>query len=273
MPHLDPVAISAPGLGAVQQSAAVEAARELEELGVTTLWGPGGQADPLPLDRALLAGTDRLVVINGIIPIGTVPAPEVGVAAAELEAAHPGRFLVGLGGAHSRRPRTQMANYLDQLGSVPQDRLILAALGPRMLELARGRAGGAYPYLVSTAYVRQAKGVLGPDRALAVLVLVAFEPDRARAREVMGPTLESFADSPAYRANVSRMGFEEGELSSVADRFLDALTIWGSDDRIVERVAAYQEAGADQVVLRVADRDGAALPRGEWRRLAELFFR
>ena len=91
--------------------------------------------------------------------------------------------------------------------------MILAALGPRMLELARGRAGGAYPYLVSTAYVRQAKGMLGPDRALAVLVLVAFEPDRARAREVMGPTLESFADSPAYRANVSRMGFEEGELS------------------------------------------------------------
>ena len=204
MPHLDPVAISAPGLGAVQQSAAVEAARELEELGVTTLWGPGGQADPLPLDRALLAGTDRLVVINGIIPIVTVPASEVAVAAAELEAAHPGRFLVGLGGAHSRRPRTQMANYLDQLGGVPQDRLILAALGPQMLELAHERAAGAYPYLVSTAYVRQAKGVLGPDRALAVLV--AFEPDLVGAREMMGPTLKSLAGSSAYRANVSRMG-------------------------------------------------------------------
>jgi probable F420-dependent oxidoreductase len=150
--------------------------------------------------------------------------------------------------------------------------VILAALGPRMLKLARERAGGAYPFLVSTDYVRQARAILGSDRALAVLLPVTFEPDLAGAREVLRPALSFFAGSPAYHANFVRMGFGEEELTSVGERFLDAVTIWGSDDRVRERVDAYHRAGADQVVLSVARRDGAALPREEWRRLAGLFF-
>ncbi|MCK9896805.1 TIGR03620 family F420-dependent LLM class oxidoreductase [Frankia sp. AgB32] len=228
-------------------------AHEAESLGYSTLWLPGGQGNTLPAIDAVVRGTERIQVASGIIPVDVVPAPEVAQLYAELEQAAPGRFAVGLGGAHGPRPLRTLGAYLDRLDSeepvVPAASRILAALGPGMLNLARERAAGAYPYLVTPEYVAGVRATLGPDKALAVLLAVVPGADADTAREIARQPLRFLTTVPGYRNNFLRMGFSESELASLADRLVDAVVAWGDLDTIVARVGEYHAAGADQVVL------------------------
>lgn len=100
-------------------------------------------------------------------------APETAGRYAELEATHPGRFLLGLGVSHPqstpgyRRPYAAMTAYLDALddpaagATVAAGRRLTAALGPGMLGLARDRTAGALPYLVTAEQAARAREVLG----------------------------------------------------------------------------------------------------------------
>jgi probable F420-dependent oxidoreductase len=135
---------------------------------------------------------------------------------------------------------------------VPRSELILSALGPRMLELARDRASGAYPYLVTPEYVASAREILGADRQLAVLLDVVPEPDAARAREIVRAGSLSFLRTiPGYNANLRRMGFGDDDIDGLSDRLIDAVTAWGDLDTIVRRIGEYHAAGADQVVVQL----------------------
>jgi probable F420-dependent oxidoreductase len=158
-------------------------AAELEELGFDTLWLAGGQGNNLPRITEVVRGTSRIQVASGILSVDRVPPAAVASAYAELPA---GRFVVGLGGAHGARPLATLGDYLDEIeDTVPPSARILSALGPRMLELARDRASGAYPYLVTTDYVASAREILGADRQLAVLLSVVAGTDQAEVREVV----------------------------------------------------------------------------------------
>jgi probable F420-dependent oxidoreductase len=247
---------------ALDTDAAVATAVELEELGYATLWLAGGQGNNLPRIAEVVRGTSRIQVASGILSVDRVPSAAVASAYADLPA---GRFLVGLGGAHGPRPLAALNDYLDEIEeAVPPSARILSALGPRMLELARDRASGAYPYLVTTDYVASAREILGAGPRLAVLLNVVAETDQAAVREtVRGGSLKFLAGVPGYAANFRRMGFTDADIADLSDRLVDGLTVWGDFDRVVARLREYRAAGADQVVVRL---DG--LPRAWWPELA-----
>ncbi|WP_345603466.1 LLM class flavin-dependent oxidoreductase [Pseudonocardia adelaidensis] len=186
MTKLGPLGGAYSDLNSADAATAATTAEELERLGYSTLWMAGGPGNNLPQIDNVVRGTSRIGVASGILSVDRVPAAEVTAAYAALEQAHPGRFTVGLGGAqHGPMPLATLNAYLDDVEPVvPRSRLILSALGPRMLELARDRTAGAYPYLVTPDYVASARNILGGERQLAVLVDVIPEVDPARAREV-----------------------------------------------------------------------------------------
>lgn len=224
-------------------------ARHAEELGYATLWRSGD----LPMVAAAVRATTTIPVATGIIPVSRVPAADVIAVHTELE---PGRFIVGIGGAHGPRPLATIGGYLDELDAAGVRAGVLAALGPNMLALARERAGGAYPYLVTPEYVAQARRQLGTQRTLAVLLMVIPLTDRDDVRRAAAGPLEFLAGRPGgYRRNLLRQGFTEADIDRVSDHLLDGVTAWGEPRRIAERVAAYHASGADQVVLRIVGAD------------------
>ncbi|MDF3297700.1 TIGR03620 family F420-dependent LLM class oxidoreductase [Streptomyces tropicalis] len=255
-----------------------EAAAELEELGYGAAWLGGNTtaAHAAPL----LAATRRLVVGTSIQSIWQQEAEVTAAEFAALEAAHPGRFVLGLGVSHGprvagyHRPYGAMVDHLDALDAagVPAPRRALAALGPRMLELSRDRAAGAIPYLGTPEHTARARGILGDAPLLAPEFKVVLESDPARARGIARAYLADYLKLPNYTDNFVRLGFTEADVEGGgSDRLLDAVFAWGDDSRIRARVEEFLAAGADHVALQVvtgAPRE--ALPREEWRRLAAL---
>ncbi|ULR50223.1 LLM class F420-dependent oxidoreductase [Streptomyces deccanensis] len=253
-----------------------EAAAELEELGFGALWLGGstsvGHAVPL------VEATSRITVATGIQSIWQHEAADTASRFAELDATHPGRFLLGLGVSHAklaeqyRRPYAAMVDYLDALDAagVPADRRVLAALGPKMLRLSRDRAAGSHPYLVTPEHTAQAREALGTGPLLAPELKVILESDADRARSIARAHLAFYLTLPNYTNTFLRLGFTEAELEDGgSDRLIDAVYAWGEDERIRARVDEFHAAGADHVALQVLDgREGDALPRKEWARLA-----
>ena len=81
-----------------------------------------------------------------------------------------------------------MVAYLDGLDAaeppLPADARVLAALGPRMLALARDRTAGVHPYLVPPEHSAQAREIVGPDALVATEQAVVLETDPAKARAI-----------------------------------------------------------------------------------------
>lgn len=255
-----------------------DAAAELEELGFGAIWlgGSTGVRHSVPLVEA----TSRITVATGIQSIWQHEAADTAVHFAELEAAHPGRFLLGLGVSHAklaeqyRRPYAAMVDYLDALDTagVPADRRVLAALGPKMLRLSRDRAAGSHPYLVTPEHTTEAREILGEGPLLAPELKVIPETDPDRARTTARAHLAFYLGLPNYTNTFLRLGFTDSDLTDGgSDRLIDAVYAWGDDDRIRSRAEEFHAAGADHVALQVVDDGpGDVLPRKAWRRLAEL---
>ncbi|MDQ0991098.1 LLM class F420-dependent oxidoreductase [Streptomyces sp. V3I7] len=255
-----------------------EAAAELEQLGYGAAWLGGSSAARHA--APLLDATSRLVVGTSIQSIWQYDADASAAAFTEVDAAHPGRFVLGLGASHAklaeqyRRPYSAMVAYLDALdeAGVPAGRRVLAALGPKMLQLSADRAAGAIPYLVTPEHTAEAREVLGEVPLLAPEFKVVLETDPARARAAARAHLAMYLALPNYTNNFLRLGFTEDDLADDgSDRLIDAVYAWGDDDRVRTRVQAFLDAGADHVALQVVgdgSRDG--LPLEEWRRLADL---
>jgi len=266
------------------REAVMDAAAQLEDLGYGALWFPNGAG---MFERAadLLAATRRVVVATGIASIWTHAPAEASAAHKSLTQAHPGRFLLGLGVSHQQlvdrdqpgrysRPLTKMREYLDSLDAAPtpvpvQERM-LAALGPRMLELARDRSVGAHPYLGTVEHTRRARQVLGSDRLIAAELGVVIEPDPARARAIARQHLRFYLRAPNYTNNWRRLGFTEDDLANDgSDHLVDTVVAWGSVEAVHERIAEHHQAGADHVCLQViGPPDAPDLPWKEWRALA-----
>ncbi|MEU6575854.1 LLM class F420-dependent oxidoreductase [Streptomyces sp. NPDC046805] len=255
-----------------------EAAAELEQLGYGAVWLGGSSAPRHAVP--LLDATSRLAVGTSIQSIWQYDADASAAGFTEVESAHPGRFVLGLGVSHAkraeqyRRPYSAMVSYLDGLDAagVPAGRRVLAALGPKTLQLSADRAAGAIPYLVTPEHTAQAREILGEAPLLAPEFGVVLETDPTRARALAREHLAMYLTLPNYTNNFARLGFTEDDLADGgSDRLIDALYAWGDEDRIRTRVNAFFDAGADHVALQVADGGPReALPREAWRRLADI---
>jgi probable F420-dependent oxidoreductase len=151
---------------------------------------------------------------------------------------------------------------------------MLAALGPRMLELARDRAGGAHPYLVPPEHTALAREVLGPGRVLAPEQAVLLDPDPVRGRERARSFVSDYLALPNYVRNLRRLGFAEDDFrGGGCDRLVDALVARGDEEAVARRVREHHDAGADHVCIYVVGGAGENLQLDAWRRLAPALTR
>jgi probable F420-dependent oxidoreductase len=262
-----------------------EVAAELEELGFGALWVSGGQKPGLSNRfRALLDGTSRMVVASGILNIWLTSPKEIASAATELEKAYPGRFLLGLGVSHAplversgqpyTRPYSRIGRWLDDLDrqepTVPAERRVLAALGPKMLTLAAARSLGAHPYFVPVEHTVVARRTLGDGPLLAPEQAAVMEADPERARRIAREHTSAYLALPNYVRNLRLLGFDDEDLQGGgSDRLVDAVVAWGDDGAVVRRVREHHQAGADHVCVQVLTETADAFPRAQYRRLAE----
>ena len=255
-----------------------ERARFLESLGYETVWQGGSPPADLAHVSAILDATSTLKVATGIVNVWTADAAEIARSYHRIEAAHPGRFLLGVGVGHPEAtatyhsPYQTLVDYLDVLDAdgVPVDRQVLAALGPRVLRLAAARTGGAHPYLVTPEHTRLAREILGPGKLLAPEQRVVLEADPVRARAVGRPSVvKPYLSLTNYTSNLQRLGFTADDVAGQgSDRLVDALVVSGDDKQIRQRFEEHFQAGADHVAVQlIAGRDD--LDAG-FRRLAEI---
>lgn len=263
------------------------AAREIEAMGYGSLFfGDGGGKDALVQAATYLGATERLVIGTGIANIYLRHASSSEGGGRTLSALHPGRFVLGLGVSHapvlsgrfgveSGKPIATMKAYLDEMdalsvavepGAVRPARL-LAALGPKMVELSGSAADGAHPYLVSPAHTTEARATLGEDKWLIPEQAVAIGGDEADQRARARAHLAFYAALPNYRQSWLRQGFEEADLD-VSDRLVDGLVGTGSAESAAGRVQAHLDAGADHVLVQPLVHDPMDDPLPQLRALA-----
>jgi probable F420-dependent oxidoreductase len=236
-------------------------AANLEQLGFGALWLGGSPDGDLAIVDQLLGATTSLIVGTSIVNIWKDDAATVATSYRRIEAAYPGRFVLGVGAGHPEAtvqyasPYQALAGYVDQLSHnhVPAEGIVLAALGPRVLRLAADRTVGAIPYLVPPEHTHQAREILGPDRLLAPehKVVLDPDPDRARAlgrKRVTNPYLHLVN----YTSNLRRFGFTDADLTDGgSDRLIDALVAHGTAQQVATQVGAHIDAGADHVCIQL----------------------
>jgi probable F420-dependent oxidoreductase len=265
-----------------------ESVQELEEHGWRAFWIPellGREA--LTHAGYLLSCTERMHVVNGIAQIWSRGARWTYGASLLLADAYPDRHVLGLGvgggqrpGTGAQRPETTpltaMIDYLDEIDAVttpnPQPKApvhrILAAYGPKMLELARDRSAGAHCYKVNVAYTAQAREILGPEAFLGVEHAVLFESDPARARAIAREHLDAYLNGRYNVAKFCRLGYSEEDLTNGgSDRFVDDFVFWGNLGTIAGKLHAHVEAGADHVGVQVIGIEPGQSAMPYWRML------
>jgi probable F420-dependent oxidoreductase len=273
---------------------AVEAAafaRRVEQWGYGALWIPEAVGrNALVHASWLLANTQSLVIATGIANIYARDAQAMAAAQRTLAEQSGNRFLLGIGVSHAplveklrghvyAKPVETMRNYLDAMGRAtyisppPSERppTVLAALGPKMLELSRDRADGAHPYLTTPKHTAEARALLGPGKWLCPEQKVMLETDPVKARRVGRGFVSRYLTLPNYRNNLLRLGYTEADVSNGgSDRLVDAIIAWGDEAAIRARIQEHWDAGADHVCIQAMASVEGELPTTDERLLEML---
>jgi probable F420-dependent oxidoreductase len=261
----------------------VEATAELDELGYSALWIPDIGGDLFAAVEILLGATKRTTVATGILNLWMHSPEETAATHADFIDRYGDRFLVGIGVSHSilidadepgryRKPLSAMSSFLDGLDAAPtpldRSSRVLAALGPKMLELARTRTAGAHPYNVTVEHTALAREALGPDALVLPEMAVALTTDADKGRKLGRDHLVFYLGLPNYANNLRRLGFGDADFADGgSDRLVDALVAWGDEATIAARIQEHRDAGADHVCIQVLSEEGT-LPLADWRALA-----
>jgi probable F420-dependent oxidoreductase len=234
--------------------------KDIDDLGYGAIWAGGSPAAELPWVETLLEPTTNLKVATGIVNIWTADAGPVSESFHRIEAAYPGRFLLGIGVGHPeahteyKKPYVALRDYLDKLDEygVPKDRRVVAALGPRVLKLSAERSAGAHPYLTTPEHTAEARTLLGPDAFIAPEHKAVLTTDADRARAVGRKALEVYLNLTNYLNSWKRLGFTDSDVAKPgSDRLVDAVVAYGTVDDIAARLKQHLDAGADHVPVQV----------------------
>jgi probable F420-dependent oxidoreductase len=270
------------GLTAAQAAAF---AVRVERWGYSVLWVPEGMGRNSLVHAAwLLANTERLIIATGIANLYARDAVAMRAAQLALAEQSNGRFLLGIGVSHAilvhdmrgheydPRPVTRMRAYLTQMAAAhcrvppPPEAppTVIAALGPKMLQLAGQMTAGAHPYNVTPEHTSQARRLLGPGKWLCPEQKVLLEADPAKARALARDSLGFYLKAPNYLNNLRRLGFADADFAGGgSDRLVDALVAWGDIDTIRARIQAHWDAGADHVCVQALHPGAAQAPHEE----------
>src|SRR4051794_3668389 len=256
---------------------AKEAAKLVEQLGHGAFWLGGS---PKVGDvRPILEATTTLVAATGILNVWNNEPGETAAADAALRADFPGRFMLGIGVGHPeatsdyRRPLTAMRAFLDGLDASPSpppaDERCLAALGPKMLELAAERTAGSHLYFVPVEHTRVARARLGAGKLVAPELACVVDSHPTRGRAVARDSARLYLGLRNYTRRLLDFGFSDADLADGgSDRLIDAVVPHGSPEQIAEVVHAHLDAGADHVCLQPLGEQG--IPTESWTALANV---
>ncbi len=266
------------GLDGMTAADALAFAQRTERRGFKVLWTPESRGRNVLVNAAwLLSGTQSLVIATGIANIYARDAVAMANAQRGLNEQSGNRFLLGLGVSHKPlvsdlrghaygRPVATMRAYLEAMRAAPyqapmpseRPRTVLAALGPKMLALAREMTDGAHPYCVTPEHTAEARRILGPGKLLCPEVMVLLETDPAKARAAARTALASYIALENYANNWRRLGFTDDDLAGGgSDRFVDANIAWGDEEAIRRRLQLFWDAGADHVCIQAIHPSGA----------------
>ena len=253
-------------------------AREIEAAGFTSVWYPGmNSAADLAAVEPALVHTRNLVVGTGIASVWTWRPDELAAEANRLSATYGGRFILGLGVSHAPaveatgqtyvKPYTKMVQFLDELPAISAP-IVLAALGPKMLELSRDRTAGAHPYFTPPAHTASAREILGPEPLLIPEIAVALWPGdegAAHARDYA----KFYLRLPNYTGNLRRLGYTDADLEDGGSDRLMSDVVPNGAEASVRRIREHLQAGADHVVVQLIG-EGGRFADGELSKLAAL---
>jgi probable F420-dependent oxidoreductase len=258
-------------LGAQEE---IQAARAMESQGYPVIWMPEslGSKDIYAHSGILLSATQQAIIAPGIASIHARDPMAMANGARALGEAFPGRFVLGVGVSHAPsvklrggdygKPLQGMRDFLDAMEQVqygapqpdPPVPLVLAALGPRMLDLAAEKADGAHPYFVPVEHTPFARRQLGPEPCLAVEVTAVLTTDRSRGLAVARAFAKHYLELPNYANNLRRLGWAERDLEGEgSDGLIEAVVAIGDVDAIARRVRDHLDAGADHVCVQLRE--------------------
>lgn len=237
-----------------------EQAVEIEKLGYGAVWVGGSPPADLSFVEPILEQTSTLQIATGIINIWSADADTVAESYHRIEQAYPGRFLLGIGVGHPEhtqeyvKPYGALVDYLDALDAktVPTSRRVIAALGPKVLELAKNRSAGAHPYLTTPEHTAQARELVGNTVFLAPEHKVVLTTDAEKARELGRKTVGFYLDLSNYVNNWRRLGFTTADVEKPgSDKLVDSVVAYGTTEAIAARLTEHLDAGADHVAIQV----------------------
>ena len=256
-------------------------AQRLEGWGYDALWIPDAMGrDPMVAAGWMLANTTDLKIATGIANIYSRDPATMKAGQVALNEQSGGRFLLGLGVSHQplvedvrgneyKAPVATMRSYLERLNAhqfmgqpaPEQPSTVIAALGPKMLELARDLTQGAHPYLVPPSHTAGAREILGDEPWLCVEQMVLFETDAEKARAAARQVLSIYLPMPNYQNSLIRCGFTRDDFEgNGSDRLVDGIIAWGDEDTIAARIKDHEDAGATQVCIQALNPDGGFTP-------------
>ena len=275
---------------AMSASDAANTAKRIEALGYSALWLPETVGrNPFAHAAWLLANTTSLVIATGIANIYHREPGVTLAAQLTLSEQSDDRFLLGLGVSHKPlveglrgltygKPVSTMRDYLAKMKASPYSaprtseppKTVIAALGPKMLELAAVEADGAHPYFTSPVHTKMARETMGPDAWLCVEQKVIMETDPVKARAAARRAASTYQGLPNYRNNWLRMGLTEADINDAgSDKFIDTTFAWGDVNAIQERIDEHMQAGANHVCVQPIHADGN-IQQPDWDALEAL---
>jgi len=227
---------------------------EIEALGYGAFWLGGSPS--IDETRPYLEATSTLPVLTGILNIWQHDPREVAQQATRLREDSGGRFTLGIGVGHPEatsdytRPLKATREFVDGL-DLPKDELVVAALGPKMLDLAKERALGTHPYFVDHQHAVYARERVGEGVLIAPEVAVVLEPDDETARRIAREYAQTYLNLTNYTNNLLKFGYTEQDIADGgSDRLIDAVIPHGSAGKVAEAVRAHLKAGADHVCIQ-----------------------
>ncbi|HEY7583030.1 MAG TPA: TIGR03620 family F420-dependent LLM class oxidoreductase [Acidimicrobiia bacterium] len=250
-------------------------AQEAETLGYGALWVGGSPPGDLEAIERIIAATERIPVLTGVVNMWREDAELVATSYHRIQKRHPNRFILGVGIGHPesteefQKPIDKIVDYLDRLdrSGVPKDRLLLAALGPKVLRLAAERTRGAHPYLTTPRHTALARQVMGFGSLLAPTPMAVVAPASSPSPPEAKAIVARYLRLSNYRRNLLREGWDSSDLEAGGStRLVDALVLHGPPETVAAGLTAHLEAGADHVAIYVLDDD----PIDSWRQLAKV---
>jgi probable F420-dependent oxidoreductase len=258
-----------------------EFALKAEKLGYGAMWFPEALGrDPFALAAYILGSTSNLVVGTGIANVWKREASAMIGAGRTLAEMYPDRFILGIGISHGpmmsqlgidyTKPLTFMREYLSKMKSAPYTAprppsdppIIVAALLPKMLQLAASETSGTFPVYITPEQTGRIRKAIGPDKWICVQQVVMLENDAGKARRAARAIIAFYLGLPNYLQSLRTLGFDEKDFAnSGSDRLVDAMIAWGDERKIRERIAAHYEAGATHVSITCVRSEGSPRER------------